>query len=106
MTTALPSPSPGQSGPQAVMQTISHMLTSSVYTRNLSLVPQTLSKSFVDNYIKSKCAASGDKHVSKGYKYFAEQYVGKIKSKYNFIYQLYLCFVEFKKYITFALCIL
>ena len=52
--------------------------------RDLSLIPDgVLTQEFVDQFLKSKCHASGDQHVSKGYKYFHENYVKKRLSKYQ-----------------------
>ena len=51
--------------------------------RDLSLIPDgILTQEFVDTYLKSKCSASGDNHVSKGYKYFHEGYVRNRESEY------------------------
>lgn len=54
-------------------------------TRDLSIIPEgLLTTEFVDDYLRSKSKASGDKHVSKGYKYFHEDYVKDRQSKCTF----------------------
>ena len=51
-------------------------------TQDLSILPDgLLTKSFIDNYLKSKSKASGYAHISKGYKYFHEDFVKDRKCK-------------------------
>ena len=50
--------------------------------RDLTVIPQDLTFDFVDNYISAKSKSSGTNHKSKGYKFFNEDYIASVQSKY------------------------
>ncbi len=52
--------------------------------RDLSLIPK-FNFSAVDNYVKQMSSNSGDKHISKGVKYYKEGFVHDITGKYYII---------------------
>ena len=56
-------------------------MSASYSDRDLDLIP-FLTFSFVEDYVKSKKASSGDSHISKGYKYFSEKYIHDLKGKF------------------------
>ena len=60
------------------------MASPSVFSgRDLSVLPAGIfTQDFVDSYLKSKSKASGEQHISKGYKYFHEQFLRDRQSKY------------------------
>jgi len=53
--------------------------------RDLSLV-SNVSFSLVEEFVKSHTGASGNKSISKGFKYFSEGYVHDLKGMLLFIY--------------------
>jgi len=53
--------------------------------RDLSLVPN-VSFSLVEEFIKPHTGASGNKSISKGFKYFSEGYVHDLKGMLLFIF--------------------
>ena len=59
--------------------------------RDLSLVPN-VSFSLVEEFIKPHTGASGNKSISKGFKYFSEGYVHDLKGMYclYLIIQVYI----------------
>ena len=54
--------------------------------RDVTVIPSTFDFELVSKFVKSKCQASGDSHVNKGYKYFHEGYIHNITSKYQYMY--------------------
>ena len=40
---------------------------------------------FVESYIAGKNKASGEKHLSKGYKYFSENYIKEVCGEHTYI---------------------
>ena len=56
------------------------MATAGDTSRDLSVVPK-FSFSDVESYAKEKNKASGDKHLSKGVKYYSEKYITSIKGE-------------------------
>ncbi len=60
--------------------------------RDLTIMPSDLlTVEFVDTYLTSKSHTSGERHLSKGYKYFHEGYLQTKRSKY--IYTFYVLFM-------------
>ena len=51
-------------------------------SRDLSIVPE-FSFSAVESFARSRNKSSGDKHISKGVRYYAEKYIESIKGKEN-----------------------
>jgi len=59
--------------------------------RDLGLVPN-ITFTFVEQFIKSKCKASGEQPMNKGVKYFSEGYIHSIKGKFVLISSTPTCF--------------
>lgn len=54
--------------------------TTTAFTKDLSLVPD-VTFAFVENFIKSQSTSSGKEQMTKGFKYYSEQYVQSVSGK-------------------------
>ena len=63
--------------------------------KDLSLVPEELTFGFIENYVKNTTACSGKEYMSKGVKYYSENYIHDIKGKYKYIHTLHIIYIQF-----------
>ena len=52
------------------------------FTKDLSLVPE-ITFAFVEDFIKSHSTSSGKEQMTKGFKYYSEQYVHTVSGKFS-----------------------
>ena len=50
--------------------------------RDLTVIPNEFDMNMVDTFIKAQSKSSGENHVNKGYKYWHEEFIHNINSKY------------------------
>ena len=65
--------------------------TATSFTKDLTLVPD-ITFGFVEDFIKSHSTSSGKEQMTKGFKYYSEQYVHSVSGKFSLVNNARLIF--------------